>query len=357
MIASESNPTFSTSQGTTEAVDAAGPTALPAEVRDNEQLLRSVLAASSDCIKVLSLDGRLIFMSKGGHLIMEVPGDVEIRGRVWSDLWAPPGQGEALRALEVARHGANAVFQGYANTFSGNRRFWDVRVTPMLDPAGLPHRILVVSRDISYLKRIEDERAHLAQELSHRLKNAFAMVQSIIGQTLRRATSVEEGRRVLSERVRALAAAQDILTQSLDGTMPIDGVIAAALAPHDTGDGRFRVSGPPAMLSGRQGLGLSLALHELATNATKYGALSTTDGHVALSWDVRDDGAFWFSWIEVDGPSADPPTEQGFGTVLVRQIVATYFDGTATLEFPASGAVFRLLGNIGAITVSQAPSP
>ncbi len=331
----------------TNGADMTENTDFTADPRSHEQLLRSVLAASSDCIKVLSLDGRLIYMSKGGHLIMEVPPDVEVNGRVWADLWGAVEQNEATKALDVVRAGGNAVFQGYAETFAGNRRFWDVRVTPMLDPAGVPERILVVSRDISYLKKIEEERAYLALELSHRLKNAFSIVQSVIGQTLRRATSVDEGRRVLSDRVRALAAAQDILTQSHSNVMSIDAVIAAALAPYDHGDGRFVVGGPSVMLTGRQGLGLSLALHELATNASKYGALSTSDGTITVTWDLLEDGAFSFGWTELDGPSANPPTEHGFGTIMVRQIVATYFDGTATLDFPASGAVFRLIGNIG----------
>lgn len=317
-----------------------------AELESSEQLLRSVLAASSDCIKVLTLDGRLIYMSDGGRLIMQVPQDAEIEGQVWTDLWKSPCKSEAVAALDLARTSVNAVFQGYAETFAGNRRFWDVRVTPMLDQAGRPERILVVSRDISYIKQIEQEREHLAQELLHRLKNAFSMVQAVISQTLRRASSVEEGHRVLSGRIRALAAAQDILTRSNQDAMSIDAVIAAALTPHDGGDGRFTVSGAPATISGQQGLGLSLALHELATNATKYGALSTGDGRIVVNWDVRAGGAFSFSWTEIDGPPVAPQREQGFGSVLIRQVVSTYFDGTATLEFPASGAVFHLDGSI-----------
>lgn len=327
-----------------------------AELQTSEQLLRSVLAASSDCIKVLSLDGRLVYMSDGGRLVMEVPSEFEIEGRLWTDLWGPPCKHEAIGALEMARTGVNAAFQGYAETFAGNRRFWDVRVTPMLDQAHRVERILVVSRDISYLKKIEEEREHLSQELSHRLKNAFSMVQSVIRQTLRRAVSVEEGSRALSDRIRALAAAQDILTQSHENAMPLDAVIAAALAPHDYGDGRITITGTPATISGRQGLGLSLALHELATNATKYGALSTIDGRIAVTWQAGADGAFSFSWTETGGPSGSPPTAQGFGSVLIEQVVATYFHGTATLEFPESGAVFRLSGSISAADNADATS-
>lgn len=355
MVASGLNSGFCFGKGHSDAVELTVQEDVAADIKASEQLLRSVLAASSDCIKVLSLDGQLIYMSKGGRLIMEVPQDVEIRGRVWTDLWDTPWHGEALKALDVARSGINAVFQGHSNTFAGNPRFWDVRVTPMLDQEGLPERILVVSRDISYLKKIEEERAYLAQEMAHRLKNAFSMVQSVIGQTLRRAKSLEEGRRILSERVRALAAAQDVLTQSNENAVSIASVVTAALAPHDSDQGRIVVSGQPTMISGRQGLGLSLTLHELATNATKYGALSAGEGQVFVNWDVLDDGAFSFIWRETGGPAANFPTEQGFGTVLIRQVVATYFDGTATLEFPASGAVFSLFGKIGTADGAETP--
>lgn len=326
-----------------------------AAVHSDEQLLKSVLAASSDCIKVLNLEGMLVYMSDGGRLVMEVPAGTDIIGGIWTDLWGNPFKADAIMALDRARSGATGVFQGYAETYAGTKRYWDVRVTPMMGASGIPDHILVVSRDISHLKKVEQEREYLANELSHRLKNAFSMVQSVINQTLRRAASLDEGRAVLSGRIGALAAAQDILTRSTLDAVSITDVVTAALSPHDSSEGKITLSGEPVLISGRQGLGLSLALHELATNATKYGALSAGEGQVFVNWDVLDDGAFSFIWRETDGPAANFPTEQGFGTVLIRQVVATYFDGTATLEFPASGAVFSLFGKIGTADGAETP--
>ena len=329
-----------------DGVDVTDRTHALSALQSSEQFLQSVLGASSDCIKVLDLQGRLIFMSAGGRQVMEVPEDQQIEGSFWPGFWNGERNADAVKALESAKVGNAASFQGYADTFAGNARFWDVRVTPMLDDSGKAERILAVSRDISYLKRIEEEREHLMHELSHRLKNAFSMVQSVISQTLRQATSVQGARETLSGRVRALADAQDILTKSVIGEMQIEEVVLAALLPHRTGEGRFSVTGPAAIINGRQGLGLSLALHELCTNATKYGALSNNDGQVHILWDVQAEGTFMFDWTESGGPQVKKPERNGFGSVLIEKVVATYFEGSATLDFEPSGVSFRLSGNI-----------
>ena len=327
-------------------LDVTDRTCAQAALRTNERFLRSVIAASPDCIKVMDLAGRISFMNDGGRKIMEVSEDQVTDGLFWPDVWQEPAKTEVLASLENARQGAATRFQGYGDTFAGNRRYWDVRISPMLDANGQPDRILAISRDISYLRRVEEEREHLMHEASHRLKNAFGMVQSVINQTLRKARSLEEGHEVLSGRVRALANAQDILTRSNEGAMQIDAVVEAALLPHRTGEGRFVIDGPVAIISGRQSLGLSLALHELATNAIKYGALSGETGRVAIGWAIQSDGTFDFFWQESDGPAVTKPTRSGFGSVLIEKIVASYFDGSATLDFHHSGVVFRLTGSI-----------
>ena len=316
------------------------------DLQSSEQFLQSVLGASSDCIKVLDMDGVLIFINTGGRLAMEMHPDASLQGSHWPDQWKEPGHTDARKALAAARQGSSTTFQGYADTAAGNRRYWDVRVTPMLDAQGQADRILVVSRDITYLKRIEEEREQVMNEVSHRLKNAFGMVQSVINQTLRQAASLEQGRDVLSGRIRALAGAQDILTQSIASEMQISAVVVAALLPHYAGEDRFVIGGPVITINGRQSLGLSLALHELATNATKYGALSGDVGRVTINWDIQPDGAFSFDWQESGGPHVTQPARSGFGSVLIEKIVATYFDGAATLDFRPAGVVFRLAGVI-----------
>ena len=340
-----------------EGVDVTDRVTSSLALQASEQFLRSVLGATPDCIKVLDLQGRLDFVSVGGRGILEMPKDFDIKGKSWTDLWADPEKSLVLKALDLAANGEPSGFQAYANTFAGNRRYWDVRVTPMLDANGRPERILAVSRDISYLKRIEEEREHLMHEVEHRLKNAFAMVQSVINQTLRKVTSIEEARDILSARIRALSDAQNILSRSITDNMSIQEVVEAALAPHRTGEGHFVISGPVCDISGKQGLGLSLALHELATNATKYGALSEGDGRVEINWTTDHAGDFIFDWRETGGPVVDQPQHRGFGTVLIEKIVASYFDGTASLEFLPEGVQFQLRGKIALLQDPDTPDP
>lgn len=340
-----------------EGVDVTDRIRSTAALRKSEQFLRSVLQATPDCIKVLNLDGHLEYISDGGRLIMEIPRDHDVTGTSWSDLWADAKKPGIAKAIKLAGEGQPSGFQAYANTFAGNRRYWDVRVTPMLDASGQPERILAVSRDITYLKRIEEEREHLMHELAHRLKNAFSMVQSVINQTLRKAPTVEAAREILAGRIRALSDAQNILTRSITDNMDIREVVRTALAPHRTGEGRFLIDGPVVDINGKQGLGLSLALHELAANATKYGALSDGNGQVEISWSVSDADVFVFGWQEKHGPPVQAPQSSGFGTVLIENIVATYFDGTASLQFLPEGVVFRLTGKIAPSGDIESPDP
>ena len=159
------------------------------------RFMRSLLAASDDCIKVIDLDGKLSFMSEGGQRVMEVSDFNAIEGCPWPDFWAGQGNADAKAAIEAARQGRSSRFQGAANTAAGNPRFWDVKVSPIIGRDGKPESILSVSRDITELKAAEERQTLLAQELKHRMKNTIAMVQAIAGQTLKGDLGVEEAKR------------------------------------------------------------------------------------------------------------------------------------------------------------------
>ncbi len=119
------------------------------KIRQNAQFLRSVLASSGDCIKVLDLDAKLLFMSEGGQRVMEVSDFNAIKGCLWPDFWYGNGHVAALEALQVARTGGVGHFQGLAETMNGTSKWWDVQVTPILDANGKPERLLAVSRDVT----------------------------------------------------------------------------------------------------------------------------------------------------------------------------------------------------------------
>lgn len=207
------------------------------------------------------------------------------------------------------------------------------------------------TRKLTESQRLLDERREadrrqrvLQRELAHRMKNTLAMVQAVVTQSLRNASSLEEAAHSAGERIEALGRAQDMLTESNWETADIRDVVKAAIGPHLDGGSRFEVAGPGVDLSAQQGMGLALAIHELATNAAKYGALSNEDGHIRVTWDLSAEGAFGFHWTEANGPPVAQPTRRGFGTRLTERVVPTYFQGKASLNYEPAGVVYHLSG-------------
>jgi len=198
-----------------------------------------------------------------------------------------------------------------------------------------------VMRDITERKRAEELQRLLVNELNHRVKNTLATVQSVAGQTLRNAADLEGARDSLTTRLLALARAHDLLTrESWDGAEMGD-LVASLIASHGDAE-RFAVQGPAFRLAPKVALSLSMALHELMTNATKYGALSNEAGRVALTWGRMKDAEterLDLRWEEIDGPSVTTPSRQGFGSRLITGGLARELGGDVRLEYPPTGVV------------------
>jgi two-component sensor histidine kinase len=200
---------------------------------------------------------------------------------------------------------------------------------------------VMVSLDITERKRAEEQRHLLINELNHRVKNTLATVQSIARQSLRGATSMAEAREALSDRVVALAKAHDLLTRESWEGAELQEIVLGVVNAHG-GRERFAVNGPPVWLTPTLCLSLALALHELATNAMKYGALSAEGGSVAIDWEVMEplgEARLRLRWIERGGPRVEPPTRRGFGSRLIERSLAAEIGGTVTLEYPPDGIV------------------
>lgn len=193
-------------------------------------------------------------------------------------------------------------------------------------------------------KAAEAEQKVLRHELVHRIKNLLAIVQAIVSQSIRGATSTEAALESVSARLSAFGRAQDLLTSEGGSHARLRQLIDAALSPYRTAE-RFDLDGPEVALNAQQSLGLSLALHELATNATKYGALHQPDGRVAISWRVNGDD-FSFAWKETGVPGLASPTRRGFGSRLSEQIVAGYFSGSASCVYEPDGIAYYLTGKL-----------
>jgi len=184
----------------------------------------------------------------------------------------------------------------------------------------------------------------LKLELGHRLKNVLALVHSIADRTLRGAEVPAEARSALLLRIRALGQAQDILLAGSAEAASMSALVRAAVEPHGHG-GRFRVSGPEIAVDAKAALMLALALHELSTNAAKYGALSSPGGTVEIGWSVVAGGGepvVRLVWRESGGPAVAPPRREGFGTRLIGRALAETVGGTAVLEYPPGGLVCRI---------------
>ncbi len=192
----------------------------------------------------------------------------------------------------------------------------------------------VADRTYSALARLqaETEQQVLNAEIAHRLKNTLALVQAVVAQTLRHVP--ERGPvEALEKRIHALAAAHDVLFEQSSMAAPMRAVIHSVLQAFDAGD-RVVIEGPDLTVGSRVTLSLSLLIHELATNAAKYGALSTETGHVTVSWRVKD-GTLTLTWTERGGPPAEAPARSGFGSRLIRMgLVGT---GSVNLRYTQSG--------------------
>ena len=188
-----------------------------------------------------------------------------------------------------------------------------------------------------------ERRDLIAQELSHRISNLLAVVQAIGLYTFKDAdpASLDD----FSARLHALGAAQKLLIATETRSAMMTEVVSNALAPHCSNGDRARISGPEIPLDGRRAHALTLALHELATNAAKYGALSDDSGWIEVLW-TEADGQLNFLWREYGGPPVKVPTRSSFGTLLITRNLGVAFSGESSLAFEEGGVECRLKGPI-----------
>jgi two-component sensor histidine kinase len=216
------------------------------------------------------------------------------------------------------------------------------------DEAGRAVRIAGVSLDITERKAAEERQRLMLAELNHRVKNTLATVQSIAIQLGRMAPDVASFQGAFLQRIVALARIHDLLSSvSWKGAQLAD-VLQQTLAPHLATDGRgerIRLEGPPVQLGPNAAVTLTMAFHELATNAAKYGSLSVAGGQVQVRWasdDPQTPRQIDIEWREIGGPSVVEPARRGFGTRFIERGVAREFDGIVNLSFEPAGLICRL---------------
>ena len=184
-----------------------------------------------------------------------------------------------------------------------------------------------------------ERRELITQELKHRIGNLLAVVQAVARQSFSNADAASL--EAFNARLLALAEAQKLLIDSETRPALLAEVVSAALAPHFADGDRARIGGPELALNGRRAHGLTLALHELATNAAKYGALSNDIGWIEIVWTIED-GKLDFLWCEHEGPPVATPTRRSFGTRLITRNLGIAFGGEVDLQFDRAGLTCRL---------------
>ena len=216
-----------------------------------------------------------------------------------------------------------------------------LRIRPYRTVGNVIDGIVMTFIDISERKRVDDQTALLLGELDHRVKNILSIVSSVINQTLKTSESPAAFKASMERRIAAIARAHSLLThEGGRAGASLRDLIDRELAPFDRGNRNLEITGPEVILTPKAGLTLAMAIHELASNASKYGALSTAKGRLAVTWDSYADAAglkLTISWAETGGPSVKQPRRTGFGTPLIERTVSHDLDGVATREFLPSG--------------------
>jgi two-component sensor histidine kinase len=209
------------------------------------------------------------------------------------------------------------------------------------DDAGQPLELIGVSMDVTARKAAEERQKLLAAELDHRAKNMLALVVALVRMT--RAASIPEFVKAVQGRIRALARAHALLSESRWAGADLRRLVEEELAPFRAREeGRVRMSGPTVTLAPPAAQALAMALHELATNAVKYGALSAPAGRVGVAWTLEPQRLV-LRWSETDGPPASPPVRRGIGTAVIEKSITYQLNGAVEFTWDSEGLACEMV--------------
>jgi two-component sensor histidine kinase len=210
---------------------------------------------------------------------------------------------------------------------------------------GRPVQLLGVTRDITERKRAEERQRVLVAELDHRVKNTLATVSAVVSHTRQGSRSVRDFAAALEGRLRSMAATHELLGARWWQGVSLTELVRRELAPYAARN-NTELSGPEVVLRTEAGQAMAMVLHELATNAAKYGALSTKKGRVSIQWDRRLNGGprtdLMLEWHEIGGPPVSAPGNPNYGTSTIRDLIPYEFGGTVDLVFAPEGVRCRL---------------
>lgn len=312
----------------------------------NAQRLAAIVASSDDSIISVTPGGLITSWNMGaeklfgyaeneviGHPILTlVPQD---RHKEEHEIRARVNQGEHITHYETPRRHRD-----------GHLVWVSLSISPIRDATGHITGASRIARDTTERRRADDHRKTLMAELNHRVKNTLAVIQAIASQTLGHATSLDEARETFGARLLNMSKAHDILTRESWKTVDLSDIVENTVDPHSGGENRFHIEGPRLRLAPGAALAISMTLHELCTNAAKYGALSSGSGHVDIVWQIQGEGdarQLFLQWQESGGPAVTPPSRKGFGSRLIERALASELRAQVRVEYAPSGVVCTIL--------------
>jgi PAS domain S-box-containing protein len=314
-------------------------------LHDSEVRFRSIFENVAVGIAYTELDGRWIQINEKLCDILGYSRNQLLAMSV-DDLADPADRGVERREIARIRDGetAHSTFDIRYRHADGSI-VWIGRTISLVDEGdGTPRRFVSVYRDVSERRRAQERQRFLLAELSHRSKNLLAVIQSLASRTIRSVGSLEEFEQSFMQRLKGIAASQDVLVHQNWSGGDLRDLVTRQLALFGAmSDERISIAGPAATLEADPLQAIGLALHELATNAAKYGSLSTPTGHVAVTWAIDDaTGHLNIDWIERGGPPVSPPQRTGFGTLVLDRMVSSTVEGSVRLTYEPSGFEWRL---------------
>jgi PAS domain S-box-containing protein len=306
------------------------------------QRMASIVESSHDAIVSKDLNGVIVTWNKGAERIFGYTAE-EVIGKPITILIPPDRHQEEPVILDRIRRGERVEhYETVRVRKNGSRVDVSLTVSPVKNAEGKIIGASKIARDITERKRNEAQITVLAREAEHRAKNVLATVQATVN--LSDADTAEGLKHTITGRIQALANVHRLFIESRWTGAELRSLVKEELAAYcRDGDGRARIDGPNLVMRPDIAQTVAVALHELATNAAKYGALSVADGQVQVEWSCGSDGRLVLRWTETGGPPVKPPTRQGFGTRVMDRIIRGQLKGEMHVDWRAEGLVCEIV--------------
>lgn len=305
--------------------------------------LAAIVASSDDAIVSKTLDGKITSWNAGAARIFGYQAN-EMIGQPIMRLIPPELEAEEKQILARLQRGERVDHYETVRVAKDGRRIdISLTVSPLCDKFGNVIGASKVARDVTERKQAEKLQRLLVDELSHRVKNTLAIVQAIASQSLRHAKSSGDFVAGFTGRVQALARADNLLTQTKLQGADLAELLQEQVLLGGTHDNRIICSGPTLVLDAQAAVHMALVLHELATNARKYGALSVPDGRLSVNWEIRTNGrpVLFLEWKESNGPRVKDPGKRGFGSTLIERTLRER-GGQTSVRYGVDGMTCQL---------------